>query len=324
MTTKTLSYIEIGKRENIEDYFFISDCNTTLIVCDGVGGNHKGEEASRIASKIIGQIIEKATFFSFESDLKYAIVETQKSMQEFIIQYPEANKMATTMVLAKIFPDDRKIALAHIGDSRAYIFRNNKILFKTEDHSLVNEMLKSGFITKAEAENHPQKNVITRSINATGTSNPNIAWIDLIQEDKILLCSDGVNESWNDDLLNTLFSKNYTITEELSALQNECLIHSKDNHTAIIHHIQFNNTENTTAPLSKQKNKSYQKKLLILLLLVAFAFFTVFIFAKKDRVEDGAINRVENRSINSRFRIIDTGTSLITVDTSYKTYKPYK
>jgi protein phosphatase len=324
MTTKTLSYIAIGKRENIEDYFFISDCNTTLIVCDGVGGNHKGEEASRIASNTIGQIIANSTIYSFESDIKLALVETQKGIQEFIIQYPEANKMATTMVLAKIFPDDRKIALAHIGDSRAYIFRNNKILFKTEDHSLVNEMLKSGFITKAEAENHPQKNVITRSINATGTSNPDIAWIDLIQEDKILLCSDGVNESWNDDSLIRLFSENYTIAEELSALQNECLIHSKDNHTAIIHHIKYTNTENTTASLSKQKNKSYQKKLLILLLLVAFAFFTVFIFTKKDKVEDPSINRLEDRSINPKVKIIDTGTSMITVDTTYKSYKSYK
>jgi protein phosphatase len=313
MIIKTLSYIAIGIRENIEDYFFISDCNTTLIVCDGVGGNHKGEEASRIASNTIGQIIANSTIYSFESDIKLALVETQKGIQEFIIQYPEANKMATTMVLAKIFPDDRKIALAHIGDSRAYIFRNNKILFKTEDHSLVNEMLKSGFITKAEAENHPQKNVITRSINALGTSTPDIAWIDLLQNDKILLCSDGVNESWNDDSLIRLFSKNYTITEELSALQNECLIHSKDNHTAIIHHILITSTENTTAPISKQKKNSYPKWLLILLGLAISAVIALFIFSKK--------NKLEKYPNKPNIKIADTGTSMITVDTLYNVYK---
>jgi serine/threonine protein phosphatase PrpC len=317
MTTKTLSYIAIGKRENIEDYFFISDCNTTLIVCDGVGGNHKGEEASRIASNTIGQIIANSTIYSFESDIKLALVETQKGIQEFIIQYPEANKMATTMVLAKVFPTERKIAMAHIGDSRAYIFRNNKILFKTKDHSLVNEMLKSGFITKAEAENHPQKNVITRSINATGTSNPDIAWIDLIQEDKILLCSDGVNETWSDGALNDLFSKNYTIAEELSALQNECLIHSKDNHTAIIHHIQYTYTENTTAPLSKQKKNTPPKWLLIIFGLVILVVLTMFFFTKKEIKY--------NESIKSKFKVVDTGSSMINIDSfKLQNYKKYK
>jgi protein phosphatase len=276
-------YIEIGKRENIEDAYYISSCHSLCIVCDGVGGNQKGEEASRIAAETLGKFLKNATLNTFEQELIMAIEETQKAMQSYVSKVSEASQMATTVVLAKIFRDENQVVFAHIGDSRAYLYRNNDFVFKSEDHSLVNELIRSGFISENEAETHPQRNVITRSLNPNKSSSPDITWCNIQLGDKILLCSDGVLESWQDESLKNLFRENESPIFEIEQLKKQCLLYSKDNHTAIVVHIQKEQEENTTMPPQKKQSQTNPKKWLYFFIAIAIFIIALWYSLPKNK-----------------------------------------
>lgn len=309
-------YIEIGKRENIEDAYYISPCHSLCIVCDGVGGNHKGEEASRIAVDTLGKLLKNATLNTIEQELIVAIEETQKAMQSYVSEVPEASQMATTMVLAKIFSNENQVVFAHIGDSRAYLFRNNDFVFKSEDHSLVNDWVKSGFISESEAETHPQRNVITRSLNPNKSSSPDITWCNIQLGDKIFLCSDGVLESWQDESLKNLFRENESPIYEIEQIKKQCIQHSRDNHTAIVVHIQKEQDDNTTMPPQKKQSKNNLKKwigVLITILLFIIALWYVIIknksyssAIKNENIPFSKINPIKKDTIKNSLIELDT------------------
>ena len=119
--------------------------------------------------------------------------------------HPEAKGMATTLTM--IFIGTTGITLAHVGDSRIYHFRKGEILFQTEDHSLVNSLVKLGKITREEAVHHPQRNVIIRAIQ--GTDRPTETDVVLLNDikagDYLFMCSDGVLERLNNKGLSDIF-----------------------------------------------------------------------------------------------------------------------
>ena len=123
------------------------------------------------------------------------------------------------------------VLIAHIGDSRIYHLRKGKILYRTEDHSLVNSWLKLGLITQEEAINHPKKNVILRAIQ--GKKRPTEAEVSIITDvqagDIFLLCSDGVVESFTDEELESLFSTRCPLENYKEILVEKCLQKSRDN-----------------------------------------------------------------------------------------------
>ena len=98
--------------------------------------------------------------------------------------------MGTTLEVVTLL--DNHLALAHVGDSRIYLFREQRLIALTEDHSLVNALLKSGEITQEMAENHPRKNIITRSLGMPGSLEVDVAIHKIEDHDQLLLCSDGL------------------------------------------------------------------------------------------------------------------------------------
>ena len=183
-------------RKNNEDACFVIPSHDVYIVADGVGGNNSGEVASRTAvSEIAGFVNDNdialcqtpEEIFLFFSKAIEAANETiyRMGMKE------ESNRgMATTAVIAYIRDDAGYIA--NIGDSRAYLFRKGSLKQITEDHTYVNELISQGVITEDEAENHKQKNVITKALGAEHSVEPDFYKVGLAKDDIIMLCSDGL------------------------------------------------------------------------------------------------------------------------------------
>ena len=200
-----ISGTDIGKmrKDNQDAYTFIEFDGTTVaaVVCDGMGGVSGGEIASKIAVTAIREyllknykaemtveqvkeLIEKSFTFSNEKICEYA--ETDAALQG----------MGTTAVL--IFVIKNVAVIAHIGDSRAYLFDDSGITKLTKDHSLVQDMIDSGSITEEEAKVHPHRNVITRVLGMKEPLQIDIGSISF-SNSSILLCTDGLTEYIDDE-----------------------------------------------------------------------------------------------------------------------------
>lgn len=238
---KVLSYSNIGKKENNEDSFVI--LNNVFIVCDGVGGRNKGEVASKYVSTRFAELIQ---FTEFNGDnIKEVVEKIQLEIIELLQNHPEDKGMGTT--LASVIIGDGKLYFTHIGDSRIYHFKDNeKTFYRTTDHSLVEDYLSAGLISKEEAKIHPKKNVITRAIladNSREFDEPTIYVVnDVKPNDFILICTDGVLESWDDaELSDLFFETNSTREDKFESIKKKCIAHTIDNNTAIV--IQFEDSD---------------------------------------------------------------------------------
>lgn len=203
-----------------------------FMVCDGVGGAARGDVASRLACDIIPRMLEKKESIK-DPDIVEAVYLTQKAISNFIEKTPDAEGMATT--LAMVLFDENGAALAHIGDSRAYHIRAGRLLFKTNDHSLVNEMVSRKILTEDQALNHPQRNVISRAISGNSkTPQVDITHLDdILPGDYFFLCSDGVLEGFSEpELLELIGNMELSDEAKLEQIKEVCRERSRDNYSA--------------------------------------------------------------------------------------------
>ena len=183
-------------RKNNEDAcFVIPGCNV-YIVADGVGGNNSGEVASRTAVENIAGFVNDndirsnttaEEIFAFMTE---AIACANTAIFTMGADQSRYKGMATTVVMAYLYRGEGYIA--NLGDSRAYVFRDNEIRRITKDHTYVNELIDKGVITEDEAEVHKQKNVITRALGAEADVEPDFYKVPLNSGDILLLCTDGL------------------------------------------------------------------------------------------------------------------------------------
>ena len=171
MNISALTDVGLVRNVNEDMYFASEDIDLPLfIVADGMGGHNAGEIASKMAVDIVLQYFDaKVEDLKDEKKLVTIIKNSIKKANSEIYKTSKESKlfsgMGTTITLAYIFKDN--IYIGHVGDSRAYIIQDNTISQVTEDHSLVQELVKNGSITIEEGKTHPQRNMITR---AAGTS----------------------------------------------------------------------------------------------------------------------------------------------------------
>lgn len=249
-----------GKRLNNEDSIFPapeSDFRDQrlYIVCDGVGGAEKGEVASHLACESINAYFKafiRSREMVDEAFIQKSIEYTETQFENYLSGHPEARGMATTLTLA--YFGKSRITIAHIGDSRIYQIRQGKILHKTDDHSLVNLLIKTGQLTPQAAKTYPKRNVILKAIQ--GPQNPaqaEVAELTNIQAgDYILLCTDGVLEKIDDDELSAIFRKGGTNTNEIKEMiTNICQEKSRDNFSFYLIPIQ------KTADISEEAQKVF-------------------------------------------------------------------
>ncbi|MDT2642133.1 Stp1/IreP family PP2C-type Ser/Thr phosphatase [Enterococcus dongliensis] len=188
---------DIGKRRNMnQDYanVFINQAGMDLaILADGMGGHLAGDVASKMAVDGLGAAWSTSTIAQPEEATQWFLQEIQKineSIYQEGIAHPEMQGMGTTIVSTALL--DETFVLAHVGDSRAYLVQKGQLQQLTDDHSLVNELLKSGEITEEMAAIHPQKNVLTRSVGFAGEVKTDVSQHQCQPNDYLLLCSDGL------------------------------------------------------------------------------------------------------------------------------------
>ncbi|MDX5070229.1 Stp1/IreP family PP2C-type Ser/Thr phosphatase [Lactobacillus iners] len=175
------------------------------VVCDGIGGHQGGDVASNMAVNHLGHNFMMTDFCEAQVAQSWLSVQLKAENDNILrtaTKFADLNGMGTTIVLAIIFADQALIA--HLGDSRAYLYRDRQLTQLTEDHSLVNELLKMGQITEQEAKNHPQKNIITQTLGVSSTVDPEFSILEVHTLDIFLLCTDGLTNSLTDEQIQTI------------------------------------------------------------------------------------------------------------------------
>lgn len=242
-----------GQRDNNEDSIYpavgqATPQNRFFIVCDGVGGAQKGELASRIAVESFANYFDKYPSLLFsEADLNAAFNATQAQFDAVLEAQHLLRGMATTFTFVGFH--DQGATLAHIGDSRIYQIRNGNIVFKSEDHSKVNYLLKSGMITPEQARTHPERNVIMRAIQGSHRETElEINHLSDVQAgDYFFQCTDGVLENVTDEALGQILLSEQENSAKLQLLLNLCEGNTRDNYSGYLVQVATINDETTDA-----------------------------------------------------------------------------
>lgn len=185
------------------------------VIADGMGGHQAGDVASEMATSIIQKRWEETKGFQnpekAEEWLSTVISELNESIFDHALKNNECEGMGTTVVAAICTKEF--ITIAHIGDSRCYIFNENGFMQITEDHSLVNELIRAGQITKDDAEYHPRKNVLIKALGTEKSVAEDLQSIGWEEGNKLLLCSDGLTNKITDEELKEFIQSGKDIQE---------------------------------------------------------------------------------------------------------------
>lgn len=225
-------------REKNEDACFVIPSHDVYIVADGVGGNNSGEVASRTAVSEIANFVndnqlrsckEPEDIFRFFAE---AIENANEKIYHMGVENESNRGMATTVVTAYIYMGAAYIV--NLGDSRAYLFRDGRLNRITRDHTYVNELIDKGVITEEEAENHKQKNVITKALGAERFVEPDFYRVEVSKEDILMLCSDGLYGEVPPEGIADILSGQYNMNDTCVRLVDEAIRRGgRDNITVV-------------------------------------------------------------------------------------------
>ncbi|STP40296.1 protein phosphatase 2C [Enterococcus durans] len=217
---------DVGRRRNTnQDYasvFTNQEGIKLAILADGMGGHRAGDIASQMAVLNLGNAWEEQDLTDDEKIAQWfiqAIQEENALIYQRGQEQPEYNGMGTTIVAAAL--SEERFTIAHVGDSRAYLIRDGKIIQLTEDHSLVNELVKSGEISEEMAVNHPRKNILTRSVGMPGTVDVDVSTYIWQLKDRLLLCSDGLTNMLSEEMIETIVNQEGTLSDKVTELINQ-------------------------------------------------------------------------------------------------------
>ena len=206
---------DIGKvrsaNEDSFDFGVFDDGTAWSVVCDGMGGVRGGQIASSLATEMVGDKIRKCynklmPVYSFENIFLSTITTANVIVNDRSYTDTEFQGMGTTIVAAIV--KDSQACIAHVGDSRVYKITSEGITQLTKDHSLAQEMLDSGQITKEEFENYPKKNIITRALGIEEKIEIDFDFTDINEGEVLLLCSDGLSGLLSEEEIFDIY-KNY-------------------------------------------------------------------------------------------------------------------
>ncbi|HET7236098.1 MAG TPA: Stp1/IreP family PP2C-type Ser/Thr phosphatase [Actinomycetota bacterium] len=210
MNVRVGSATDIGQvREGNEDSFLL--LAPLYAVADGMGGHRGGEVASSLALETVQRLFERQ-----EGTLAQQVTEANRAVFERSQQDRSVAGMGTTLTAALVEGD--RVHLAHVGDSRAYLFRDGELTMLTEDHTLVHRMVMEGEITEAEAETHPHRSILTRALGVDMNVQVDEHDVQVADGDRLLLCSDGLTGMVSDDRIREILASAPDPQEAVDAL----------------------------------------------------------------------------------------------------------
>src|SRR5579884_1523417 len=197
--TETVWRTDTGRqrREN-EDSAFVQA--PVFVVADGMGGAQAGEVASRIATETFEQGLPGTG--SPESRLAELVRDANQRIYDRARADRGRAGMGTTLTAAYL--TDSQLAIAHVGDSRAYLFRDGELSRLTQDHSLVDELVRQGKLTEEQAAEHPQRSIITRALGPEPDVMIDTFTYPVRAGDVLLLCSDGLTSMISEETMRTV------------------------------------------------------------------------------------------------------------------------
>ncbi len=222
-------------RTSNEDSMLLSPEIGLFAVADGMGGHRAGEVASSMALQLIKRELYRRLKGGENSEnaLVETIKEANRSIYELSGQNPEWAGMGTTVTVC--LREGSRVFIGQVGDSRAYMLRGGRIDLLTEDHSLVQELLKKGGVTEEQAFVHPQRNILTRAVGAGSTLEVDIYRTEVSTGDMLLLCTDGLTEYLRPkDILTTVNNSSDINTSVQNLLGKALSSGGKDNITIIL------------------------------------------------------------------------------------------
>jgi protein phosphatase len=189
-----------------------------FVVADGMGGAQAGEVASKTAAESFDRELPQAPP---ERLLRETIEAANRTIHERARNDPDLAGMGTTITAAIVDPVAEEVAIGHVGDSRAYRLRGGKLERLTRDHSLVEEMRRKGQLTDAQAEDHPQRSIITRALGPEPEVEVDVQTVPAHAGDVFLICSDGLTTMLGDEQIARLLSRATSMEAAVRALVDE-------------------------------------------------------------------------------------------------------
>lgn len=208
---------DTGRQRNAnEDSFYTRP--PLFVVADGMGGAQAGEVASKTAAETFqGELAQGSP----ENALGKTIEAANRRVHELALSDPSLAGMGTTVTAAIVDPEAEEVAIGHVGDSRAYRLRGAKLEQLTRDHSLVEEMRRKGQLTDAQAEDHPQRSIITRALGPEPEVEVDLQTVSAKPGDVFLICSDGLTTMLDDEHVARLLMRATTMDAAVRALVDE-------------------------------------------------------------------------------------------------------
>lgn len=204
MSARSAGLSDVGRcRERNQDQFLIDARVGLYAVADGMGGHAAGEVASRLAVEALAALAADAGSLTLDDSksaaelLRAALREGHRRICHSVVEHEAWRGMGTTVVA--LLHLKTRVIIAHVGDSRAYLWRNARLERLTSDHSWVNEQVQLGLLTDEEAQRHPWRNIITRALGNQPDVEVDVTERPVLGEDLFLLCSDGLNSMLADD-----------------------------------------------------------------------------------------------------------------------------
>jgi serine/threonine protein phosphatase PrpC len=231
------------KRRHNEDSYVIQP--PLFAVADGMGGANAGEVASSLAAAALQEVDGNGT--SGEERVAALIEEANRRVFRRATEDREASGMGTTMTVALV--EDDRVAIGHVGDSRAYLYRDGSLEQLTDDHSLVAELVRSGKLSPEEAEIHPQRSVITRAVGTEPDVDVDTFSVDGSPGDLFLICSDGLTDMVDEaTILDALDSNRHDLKAAAKALVNAAnRVGGEDNITVVFFELAGDEPDEQTA-----------------------------------------------------------------------------
>jgi PPM family protein phosphatase len=216
------------QRRANEDAYYVRA--PVFVVADGMGGAQAGEVASRIAAEAFDRDLPSGP----EDALREVFESANREIHEHAAQDEAHAGMGTTLTAAIVAPERDEVAIGHVGDSRAYLLRGSKLERLTQDHSLVEELRRKGQLTDEQAEEHPQRSIITRALGPEAEVEPDIHTEPARAGDVYLLCSDGLTTMLGEERITQILRSATNLDAAVRALVDEAnRAGGRDNITAV-------------------------------------------------------------------------------------------